>query len=240
MVMTSNVPLDKMLETANMSILDMILGSDLTSKIILITLTITSIWLWAIVFDKIVKFRLLRLRTEKFEKVFWSGQLIEDLFEKVKLNVTHPFAAIFVAVMHEWNLSGAQNIDVHDFEAKQSLLQRMREIAKVAVNRSGEKLNTGLNSLAIITSVAPLLGLFGTVWGIMNSFLAVSATGSATLSVIAPGIADALITTVFGLVNAIPAAIFYNIYNNKSNIFLDKLENFSDELLVILSRELDK
>lgn len=238
--MTTGIPVDKVIESSNLSILDMILGADVVSKIILIVLTIASIWLWAVVFDKIVKFRLLRIRTERFEKIFWSGQLIEDLFEKVKVNVTHPFAAVFVAVMHEWNLSEAQNLDVHDYDAKQALIERMKKIADVAVSRSGEKIATGLNFLSMAAASAPLLGLFGTVWGIMNSFLAVSTVGNATLSIIAPGIADALITTVFGLVVAIPASICYHVYITKTNAFLDKLENFSSELLVILSRELDK
>lgn len=232
--------MDNLATSGNLEIFDLIASSDMVSKVILLGLSLASVWLWAIIFDKIVKFHLLKTRTEKFEKIFWSGQMIEDLFEKVKLNVTHPFAALFVAVMHEWNLSNAQSIDLNNFEAKETLRYRMQSIAKVAVDRSGEKLSTGLGFLATVSAAAPLCGLFGTVWGIVNTFLAVSSMGNANLVIVAPGIAEALVTTIFGLIAAIPASIAFNYYTNKMNRFLDKLDNFSSELLVILSRELDK
>ncbi|HSQ97164.1 MAG TPA: MotA/TolQ/ExbB proton channel family protein [Rickettsiales bacterium] len=225
----------------NIQIFDMMKQSDVVLITIYLVLTFYSIWSWAIVFDKIFKFKSLNIKTEKFNRLFWSGKMLEDIYKQVKNNVTYPSAVIFVAAMQEWESSNVLNIvKSNDTAKKESLKERMVLAMDIALSKSMSKLKYGMTFLLVVGTTSTFFGLFGTVWGLMHSFLSIASMQDSSLIVIAPGIAKALTATTFGLVAAIPATIFYNFYNIKINNFEDQMNNFSSEVLNILSKELDQ
>lgn len=227
--------------SANFQIFDMIIKSDTITMCIYLVLVFYSVWSWSIVFDKIFKFRLLKLKTEKFDKLFWSGKMLEDIYKQVKNNANYPSAMIFVAAMQEWESSNVlQIVKDNDAAKKEALRERLASVMEVAFVKSMSKIKYGMTFLLVVSTTATFFGLFGTVWGLMNSFISISSMQDTSLIVIAPGITSALITTIFGLFAAIPATIFYNIYNTKINNFEDQMMNFVSDLLTILSRELDQ
>ena len=185
-------------------------------------------------------FQRLNLKTNKFEKVFWSGQLLEQLYERVKNKADHPIAAIFVAAMYEWNRQNIDKMSGSLSYLSASIKERIFQAMDVARNREMERIQKHINFLATVGSAAPFIGLFGTVWGIMNSFQSIAAAKNATLAVVAPGIAEALFATAVGLITAIPAVIFYNLFANKLNNLNSRLDDFSNELGALLSREIDE
>lgn len=230
-----------MSENVNFQIFDMIVKSDTITMIIYLVLILYSVWSWSIVFDKIFKFRLLKLKTERFDRLFWSGKMLEDIYKQVKNSANYPSAMIFCAMMQEWESSNVLDIVKNNkTDKKNSLKERLSAVMEVALVRSVSKLRYGMTFLLIVSTTATFLGLFGTVWGLLKSFLSITAMQDTSLIVIAPGIADALITTVVGLIAAIPATIFYNVYNAKINNFEDQMINFGTDVLTILSRELDQ
>lgn len=225
----------------NLQIFDMITKSDVITMTIYLVLIIYSVWSWSIVFDKIFKFRLLKMKTEKFDRLFWSGKMLEDIHKQIKNSANYPSAMIFCAIMQEWENANVLDIVKNNkVDSKNSLKERLSAVMEVALVKSVSKLRYGMTFLLIVSTTATFFGLFGTVWGLLKSFLSITALQDSSLIVIAPGIADALITTVFGLIAAIPATIFYNIYNAKINNFEDQMINFGTEVLTILSRELDQ
>lgn len=225
----------------NLQIFDMITKSDAITMTIYLVLIMYSVWSWSIVFDKIFKFRLLKMKTEKFDRLFWSGKMLEDIHKQIKNSANYPSAMIFCAIMQEWENANVLDIVKNNkVDSKNSLKERLSAVMEVALVKSVSKLRYGMTFLLIVSTTATFFGLFGTVWGLLKSFLSITALQDSSLIVIAPGIADALITTVFGLIAAIPATIFYNVYNTKINNFEDQMINFGTEVLTILSRELDQ
>lgn len=225
----------------NLQIFDMITKSDVITMTIYLVLIMYSVWSWSIVFDKIFKFRLLKMKTEKFDRLFWSGKMLEDIHKQIKNSANYPSAMIFCAIMQEWENANVLDIVKNNkVDSKNSLKERLSAVMEVALVKSVSKLRYGMTFLLIVSTTATFFGLFGTVWGLLKSFLSITALQDSSLIVIAPGIADALITTVFGLIAAIPATIFYNVYNTKINNFEDQMINFGTEVLTILSRELDQ
>lgn len=224
----------------SVSLIGLIFQADVIVQFVMMLLAAASLWSWAIVFDKIIKFRILKNRSDDFESAF-EIMMIEDLYAKTKKSDNHPLARIFIACMKEWKNSNVKKILDEDIaEKKNSLKDRMSVAMQVAANKSLEKLESGLNFLAIIGSVAPFVGLFGTVWGIMTSFQGIAISKNTSLAVVAPGIAEALLATGIGLFAAIPAVFFYNIFSNKINQFSERANNFSMQLLNSMSRELDR
>jgi biopolymer transport protein TolQ len=221
------------------SIFNLILHADKLVQLVMAILAFASIWSWAIIFDKIVKFKILRNRTQNFEHEF-EEKMIEDVFAMAKKKNNHPLARVFLACMKEWKMNDIKKIASSDSEKKSSLKERLMSAMQVASNKSLQKLEKGLSFLAIIGSVAPFVGLFGTVWGILNSFQGIAVAKNTSLAVVAPGIAEALLATAIGLFAAIPAVFFYNVFSNKINNFSQIVDNFSMQLLNELSRELDK
>ncbi|MCD6034476.1 MAG: exbB [Rickettsiales bacterium] len=222
----------------DLSILGLIGHADIIVKLVLLLLLLSSFICWGIIFSKFMLFRKLNQGTEKFEKVFWSGQLLDHLYERVRERANHPMAAIFVAAMSEWRHKS--NEPSHGNTAlRAGIKERIFQAMQVARNRSMEELEGKLSFLATVGSSAPFIGLFGTVWGIMNSFQSIAASKNTTLAVVAPGIAEALFATAVGLFAAIPAVIFYNFFTVRVNRYTVKLEDFSNELSSLLSRELD-
>ena len=224
--------------TDYLAISSFISDADLVVKFVIIILFLSSFVSWAIIFDKLIKFRILNFRARNFEKQFWSGIEILPLFEKIKKNDNDPLSNVFVTAINEWQLQYGLNLQ--DNYVKERLKERIYQAMMVTKNRAINRIQKNINFLATISSSAPFIGLFGTVWGIMNSFSAIVDAQSTSLTVVAPGIAEALFATAVGLFAAIPALIFYNLYINKLNAYNAKIEDFSVEVINLLSRELDK
>lgn len=220
---------------------DMIVNADLATKIILCILVCFSLVTWALIFEKISKFRDVAIKHRQFRKLFWSGQILEDIYKKTKTGHIYPMADVFNAAMQEWEGSNVLEIvQSGNLEKKNSLKERIYDLTGVRINMALDRFKFGMGFLLIVASTSTLFGLFGTVWGIMKSFSSVVATQTASLVVLAPGISASLITTVFGLISAIPALIAYYIYDGKIKNLDTELENFSLELISILTKELDQ
>jgi biopolymer transport protein TolQ len=225
----------------SLSLISLISQADIIVQLVMLLLVIASLWSWAIIFDKIIKFRVLKKRSDKFEEIFEESASLEDIHNEAKNSDNHPLARIFLAGMQEWKSNNIKQILADTESAKKSSLkERLMGAMQVATNRSMQKMEMGLNFLAIVGSSAPFIGLFGTVWGIMSSFQGIAISKNTSLAVVAPGIAEALLATAFGLFAAIPAVFFYNIFSAKINYFTERTQNFSVQLLGILSKELDR
>ncbi len=223
-----------------MSLWDMVWSSDTITKIVMIGLIAASVWSWAIILEKYATLRQVRQQSKKFEEAFWSGGSLDRLFEAIGNRPRDPMSAVFVAAMREWKrntlLKGKADRSLRGV----SLQQRIEKAMSVAIDKELEGLDTHLGFLATTGSVAPLIGLFGTVWGIINSFNAIAATQSNSLAAMAPGIAEALFTTAFGLIAAIPAVVAYNAITTAIDRYAKTLDNFMTEFSTILSREIDE
>ncbi len=230
-----------MVKTASISLINLVLQADVVVQGVMALLAFTSLWSWTIIFDKMVKFMILKNRSDKFEADFDSGLLVEEIYNRAKVNDNHPLSHIFLSCIKEWKSSNVKQIVASDNPQKRSsLLERISNSMKIATNRSMQKIESGLGFLAIVGSISPFIGLFGTVWGIMHSFQGIAVSKNTSLSVVAPGIAEALLATAIGLFAAIPAVFFYNIFTTKINQFYERADNFSAQLLNLLSKELDR
>ncbi len=217
------------------SILGLFMHADTIVKIVMLGLLFASVWSWAIIFDKWWRFSRVERRADQFERTFWSGRSLEDLYQEVGHRPGHPLSALFIAAMREWRRS--QEIATDSFIG---LKERVDKVMQVTISREMLTLEARLLFLATVGSVAPFVGLFGTVWGIMNSFQAIAVSRDTNLAVVAPGIAEALFATALGLVAAIPAVVAYNRFNNQVGRFGSRMESFADEFSAILSRQLDE
>lgn len=221
------------------SIVSMFLRADIIVKTVMILLLLASLWSWTIIFNKLVTLSTLKRKARKFEKLFWSGQSLDELYQQFAARNDHPLAAMFIAGLREWR---------RGFESpgglREALLpgikERIEKAMSVTILRETDGIEKQLGMLATIGSVSPFVGLFGTVWGIMNSFSAIAARHDTTLAVVAPGIAEALFATAMGLLAAIPAVIFYNRFVAEIGRYVNALDAFSDEFSAILSRQLDE
>ncbi|MDM7933531.1 protein TolQ [Tabrizicola sp.] len=205
-----------------------------TVKIVMIMLLVMSFWSWAIIIQKHLMFRRARAEATIFDRAFWSGEPLDELFEKIGADPQGQSEKIFAAGMLEWRRSHKQDGGL--IAGAQARIDRAMD---VAINRESESLNTGLSFLATTGSTAPFIGLFGTVWGIKHSFEQIAISQNTNLAVVAPGIAEALLATGVGLVAAIPAVVFYNKLNSDSERIVGGYEGFADEFATILSRQLD-
>ena len=212
--------------------------ADWVVKIVLILLIMASMWCWAIIFEKWYLFRTVKAKAEKFESDFWASEALDKFYEKSKKRANHPMAIIFVAAMEEWFRSKTSGTPAQQ-GLKISLRERIVQVMQVSRNRELERVENGLGFLATTGSSAPFVGLFGTVWGIMNSFHGIALSKNTSLVAVAPGIAEALFATAIGLFAAIPAVIAYNRFSNELARFSNKLEDFSTEFDTILSRQLE-
>ena len=227
-------------ETANNgSMWDLLWSADTVTKIVLIGLIFASVWCWAIIFEKFGVLRQLKQKTAKFEEKFWSGGSLDRLYDSLGANPNEPMANMFVAAMKEWKRTNILKSKTDRGLRGVSLQQRIEKAMMVSMDKDLDSLETRLGFLASTGSVAPLVGLFGTVWGIINSFNAIAVTQSNSLSAMAPGIAEALFTTAFGLIAAIPAVVAYNKISSDLDRYAKKLEAFMSEFSTILSREID-
>ena len=224
-------------ESADFSIFSLFLQADIVVKIVILILLLSSIWSWTIIFSKYTNLKRILLETEDFEEKFYSSETLSKLSKRIGGQPTHPMEAVFFAAMVYFDRikTGFSN---KNFDFKKSFCENVKKEMEIVINKELTGLETGLNFLASVGSTAPFIGLFGTVWGIMNSFTAIGISQNTSLAVVAPGIAEALFATALGLVAAIPAVLFFNKFNNMLEILNNKLEVFSDEILVIISKEI--
>ncbi len=218
-----------------LSLISLFLQAHIVVKLVILGLVGASVWSWAIIVDKTLLFRRTTSQMDRFEKVFWSGQPLEELYRSLSGRTATTFAALFVAAMREWKRSfetGARS--------PIGLQMRIDKVLDVTIGRETERLERRLLVLASVGSAAPFVGLFGTVWGIMTSFQAIAASRNTSLAVVAPGIAEALLATALGLLAAIPAVIAYNKLSNSASRIGQRLEGFADEFSAILSRQSDE
>ena len=216
------------------------LQADIVVKFVMGLLVFASLWSWAIIFDKTLRMRSLFRQAEQFEEKFWSGSSLEDLFERIGQRPREPMSSIFVAAMREWRRSSSKGgLPPAPGTATAALAERIDRVMKISLEREMDHLNRRMIFLASTGSVSPFLGLFGTVWGIMNTFVAIGAASDTSLATVAPGIAEALFATALGLVAAIPAVVAYNKISSDLGRYALRLENFAGEFGAILSRQLD-
>jgi len=222
----------------DLSMIGLFMQADLIVKLVMLMLMMMSVWSWAIVFEKRAILSKLRKRARKFEDAFWSGEPLDKLYQRIKKSPHDPLLKTFSAGMEEWQNTVQDGVP--DKEAlKAGLRQRVERAMNVTIGREMERLERGMTFLATVGSTAPFIGLFGTVWGIMNSFTAIAQSNNTSLAVVAPGIAEALFATALGLVAAIPAVVAYNGYGNKLDRYNTRLEAFVTEFSAILSRHLE-
>jgi len=221
--------------SGDISLIGLFLQAHLLVKLVMLGLLAASIWCWAIIIDKLLLFARTKRQMDRFEKVFWSGQSLEDLYRSLATRPTAAMAALFVAAMREWKRS---------FEGTSrggpGLQMRIDKVLDVSIQREIERLEGRLLVLATVGSAGPFIGLFGTVWGIMTSFQSIAASKNTSLAVVAPGIAEALLATALGLMAAIPATIFYNKFAGDVSKQANRMEGFADEFSAILSRQIDE
>ena len=225
--------------THDLSIVGLFLQSDAIVKLVMLILLLASLWSWAIIFDKVMRIRRLRHAASSFEESFWSGGSLDDLYERVGQRPPDPMTAVFSSAMREWRRSAAKNL-LGTPGVRASLQQRIERVMSVTVGREMERVERFMAFLATVGSTAPFVGLFGTVWGIMDSFQAIAASKNTSLAVVAPGIAESLFATALGLVAAIPAVIAYNKLATDFGRYAGRLEAFATEFGAILSRQLDE
>lgn len=215
----------------DLSLWGLFLQADWIVKSVMIGLLFASIWVWAIVFDKVTSIRRANRAADAFEDRFWSGGSLDDLYAKEGEEPSHPLAAVFGSAMREWRRSAGNGALLGGAK------ERVERAMGVTIGREMERLERWMVFLASVGSVAPFIGLFGTVWGIMNSFAAIAGMQNTNLAVVAPGIAEALFATAIGLVAAIPAVLAYNKITTDLARFAGRMESFATEFAAILSRQ---
>ena len=219
---------------ADISMWALFLKATFVVKLVMISLIAASVWSWSVAISKRRQLRVQRQLDAQFEAQFWSGDPLDQLFEAVRSTAGGGMQRVFCAAMLEWQ----RNYRSEGGFAPGST-QRIDRAMDVSISREADTLNKGLIVLATIGAVAPFVGLFGTVWGIMNAFIEIAAEQNTNLAVVAPGIAEALFATGLGLIAAIPAVIFYNNLSAQTNVVGGSYEAFADEFSAILSRQIE-
>ena len=210
--------------SADFSLFNLFVRADVIVKSVIILLIACSIYSWAVIIEKFKLFKKINLSTEEFETKFWNSKSAETFYNNLPANVEDPMALIFKDAM--------QNLLKR--RSKSDLNNRMTTLLETGIEKQMSKISKGFTFLATVGSTAPFIGLFGTVWGIMNSFQSIAISRNTSLAIVAPGIAEALFATALGLLAAIPAVVAYNKFNNDSIKYSQKLENFSKRFLTII------
>ncbi|MDC1155688.1 protein TolQ [Candidatus Pelagibacter sp.] len=206
------------------SLLSLFIRADIIVKSVIIILIACSVYSWAVIIDKLRLFKKISQSTEEFETKFWNSKSAESFYNNLPANTEDPMALIFKDAMQNL-LKRKSKTDLHE---------RISTMLETGIEKQISKISKGYTFLATVGSTAPFIGLFGTVWGIMNSFQSIAISRNTSLAIVAPGIAEALFATALGLLAAIPAVIAYNKFNNDTIIYSKKLENFSKRFLTII------
>lgn len=223
----------------DLTIWGLFLEADIVVKIVILILIMASFWSWAIIFDKVIRLRRLGGRADQFEEAFWSGGSLDDLYDRIDKRPPDPMSAVFVSAMREWRRSTSRG-GTKTQSSLMNLQQRVERVMDITLGREMQRLERQMIFLASVGSAAPFIGLFGTVWGIMNAFTSIAAAQNTNLAVVAPGIAEALFATALGLVAAIPAVIAFNKLSTDLGRYTGRLEAFAGEFTAILSRQLEE
>ena len=226
-------------ESVDFSMLSLFLRADFVVKSVIIILILASLYSWTIIVAKLIRIKQLKKQEKEFEEIFWSGNSFEDLYETLNFNKQDPKSKIFCAGISEWKKSKSDTLNDSPSNIN-SLKDRMQRSMIVTFNKESEIVEKNLTFLATAGSTAPFVGLFGTVWGIMNSFKSIAVAQNTNLSVVAPGIAEALFATALGLFVAIPAVVAYNKISSDLSKYFISLETFMDEFTTIFFRQLEK
>ncbi|WP_299361425.1 protein TolQ [uncultured Paracoccus sp.] len=218
---------------ADFTLIALFLRASLTVKLVMVVLVLASVWAWAIIIQKVITYAAARRDVDRFDRRFWSGEPLDDVYDRLAGNPSGASERIFSAGMLEWRRS--QTDDGGIIPAAQARIDRAMT---VAINREADRLTGGLPFLATVGSTAPFIGLFGTVWGIKNAFEGIALSQNTSLAVVAPGIAEALVATALGLLAAIPAVVAYNKLASDADRISGSHEAFADEFSTILSRQI--
>ena len=210
--------------SADFSLLNLFIRADIIVKTVIIMLIACSIYSWAVIIEKFRLFKKINQTTEEFETKFWNSKSAESFYNNLPANIEDPMALVFKDDMQNL-LKRKSKTDLHE---------RMTTMLETGIEKQVSKISKGYTFLATVGSTAPFIGLFGTVWGIMNSFQSIAISRNTSLAIVAPGIAEALFATALGLLAAIPAVIAYNKFNNDSILYSKRLENFSKRFLTII------
>lgn len=221
-------------QEVDFSMLALFLRATITVKIVMLILILASVWSWGIIIQKFINYRIAQRENDQFDRAFWSGEPLDELFSQLGPEPSGASERIFAAGMTEWRRS--HRSDGNLIAGAQARIDRSMD---VAINRESARLTNGLTFLATVGSIAPFVGLFGTVWGIKNAFEEIAIQQNTNLAVVAPGIAEALVATALGLLAAIPAVIFYNKLSSDADGLISAYDSFADEFATILSRQLD-
>jgi len=223
---------------SDFSVWSLFLRADWIVKTVMVMLVVASIWCWAIIIDKSLAMRRLNARADEFENAFWSGGALDDLYDRIGPTPRDPMSAVFVAAMREWRRAAARGVG-DGTRPRGRIEDRIERVMDIALGREVERAERYMTFLASTGATAPFVGLFGTVWGIMNSFQAIALTKNTNLAVVAPGIAEALFATALGLLAAIPAVVAYNKLSRDLDRYAGRLDSFAGEFLAILSRQIE-
>ena len=221
------------------SVWALFLRADVVIKLVMVVLFVASFWSWTIIIDKWLRVRRLEREARRFEESFWSGGSLDDLYESYGAKPADPMSSVFAAAMTEWRRSTERGLSTTE-ALRTNLQDRIERVMDVTLGREMERLERYMVFLASAGATAPFIGLFGTVWGIMNSFQAIAVAKDTSLAVIAPGLAEALFTTAMGLIVAIPAVAAYNKFSTDMNRYAQRLDGFAAEFTAILSRQLEE
>jgi len=210
--------------STDFSLIKLFLRADIIVKSVIVILIVCSIYSWSIIIEKIRLFKKINLSSQDFEDKFWKSKSAESFYNNLPRNMEDPMALVFKASM-EAALKTRSKTHLHE---------RLSKMLEINIEKQMEKIEKSYTFLATVGSTAPFIGLFGTVWGIMNSFQSIAISRNTSLAIVAPGIAEALFATALGLLAAIPAVVAYNKFNNDSKKYIQKLENFSKRFLTII------
>jgi len=206
------------------SLMSLFFRADIVVKAVIITLIVCSIYSWAVIIEKFRLFKKINRSSEDFEEKFWNSKSAETFYNNLPVKVEDPMAIVFQDAMES----------LLKKKSKNNLSERMSTLLEVGIEKQMTMIDRGFTFLATVGSTAPFIGLFGTVWGIMNSFQSIAISRNTSLAIVAPGIAEALFATALGLLAAIPAVVAYNKFNTDSQKYSQKLENFSKRFLTII------
>ena len=210
--------------SADFSLMNLFIRADIIVKSVIVLLIACSIYSWAVIIEKFRLFKKINQSTEEFETKFWNSKSAETFYNNLPTNIEDPMALVFKDAMQS----------LLKRRSKSDLNIRMTTMLETGIEKQMSKISKGFTFLATVGSTAPFIGLFGTVWGIMNSFQSIAISRNTSLAIVAPGIAEALFATALGLLAAIPAVVAYNKFNNDSIKYSQKLENFSKRFLTII------
>jgi len=210
--------------SADFSLINLFLKADIIVKSVIIILILCSIYSWAVIFEKFKLFKSINNSSDQFEEKFWKSRSAESFYNSLPQNLNDPMAVLFKETMQ----------GIMKSKSKSNMSEKLNNMLEAGIDKQISKIEKGFTFLATVGSTAPFIGLFGTVWGIMNSFQSIAISRNTSLAIVAPGIAEALFATALGLLAAIPAVVAYNKFNNDLRIYNQRLEGFSKRFLSII------